>query len=106
MTMPAHLAITEHVKQHARNLAAVEQDIRKGGVQTSTRFMTAADLEPYRLQEIGGLSSLLEVLPRIDMAPEAVEYVLARLKEITYRHGVIIGAIERLVKRRGAPAPA
>ena len=75
-------AVLDKIRVHSGNIQGVEQLIAQGGVENNGHFISASELEMGRLQDIGGLTTLLEVLEQIDIPENAWDGVIQTLTEL------------------------
>lgn len=96
---PAHEVIVNKITALCANLQMIEKAITEGGIETTTRLILPGELAKNRLQEIGGLCNLLEVIEKMVIPEEKLGDVIQALKQLTYRHAAVYVTIETLKKR-------
>jgi hypothetical protein len=99
---PAHETLLKGIQDHCSALEVIEKTIAEGVlIRTgSGDLIPLGSFEMAKLQNIGGLCSLLEVLRKTIIPADKLDGVIAGLKAITYRHCAIWATIEKLKARK------
>jgi hypothetical protein len=103
---PAHEVVMDQIKKHCGDLALMDDWIRKGGFESSGRWVSPTELQETRLQPVGGLISQLDGLEKMIVPTDKLEWVIEQLKKTgkTYRHAAIDHVAEKLAERRATAA--
>jgi hypothetical protein len=84
---PAHEVLIERIQQHILTLGELE------------KIKLTEFVEMTRLEKIGGLDALLDVLQAMVIPEGELPSVLEGLKKFTFSHAIVTEAIEELTKR-------
>ena len=105
---PAHQVITKGIASFAVSIQDLEKKARNGGTSISGGkiYISPRELYEMKLQQIGGLCGLLDVLREMFIPPNALGEVIGELKKLEHFHAVISGTIECLEKRQKELATA
>ena len=71
--------VLDKIRVHSDNIQGVERLIVQGGVEHHGDHISTSQLEIGRLQDLGGLTTLLELLERIDIPEDDWDYVIQAL---------------------------
>ena len=103
---PAHEVVVERIWQHILALGGLEEQrqqhilaLRGLGREPDPISVPPEFAEITRLEKIGGLDALLDVLQAMIIPEDKLSSVLEGLKKFTFSHAIVTEAIEALTKR-------
>ena len=102
---PAHQVITKRIAAFVETIKGLDKMINDGGVNINrgTTRISPSELYATKLQQIGGLCGLLDVLREMFVPLDALDDVIGGLKKLEHHHAAISGTIGYLKQRLGVP---